>query len=193
MRLKLNIDNNTNDFKLSKPQLVGIFRSDKSPVSNDANELYLKYVPKPFTRALELEKGFKMQHLKKFAINNKYEALLEWITLNRQLIQQQFNREEQFNNKLILKNDPNLAIPVDFVLTTGSLSYLLKVPYEETAFTILAERFNGTIYIKIKKKVISLGVYVDFLIVNLIVNLIVHLIINSIFIFQLDSKICKRL
>lgn len=142
----MNIDYNPSEFRVFKPQLVGIYRSDTTPVSNNANDLYLRYVSKPLNRPLELEKGFMDQPKKTAVINNKFESLLEWIALNKQLFQQLGQQRELNNN-----NVTGLG-GVDFVASTGTLSFLLKVPYElENNFSILAEMLNGTIYLKIKR------------------------------------------
>lgn len=142
MPFKINIEYNPTEFRVFKPQLVGIFRSDTTPVSNNATDLYLRYVSKPLGRPLELEKGFADQ-AKKNAINNKYESLLEWISLNKQLFQ--LNPRPDHSGA-------NCLDAVDFVASTGTLSFLLKIPYElDNNFSILAEMLNGTIYLKIKR------------------------------------------
>ena len=142
MPFKLNIDYNSSEFRVFKPQLVGIFRSDTTPVSNNATDLYLRYVSKPLSRPLELEKGFVVQ-TKKSILNNKFESLLEWIALNKHLFQLNPRPDNTAENVLDA---------VDFVASTGTLSFLLKIPYElENNFSILAETLNGTIYLKIKR------------------------------------------
>lgn len=145
MTIKMNIDYNPNDFRVFKPQLVGIYRSDTTPVSSNATDLYLRYVSKSLSRPLELEKGFTGQS-KKTVINNKFESLLEWIALHKQLFQ--LNQQREPNNNIGAAGLDG----VDFVASTGTLSFLLKIPYElENNFSILAEMLNGTIYLKIKR------------------------------------------
>ena len=149
MPFKMNIEYNPNEFRVFKPQLVGIYRSDTQPVSNNATDLYLRYVSKPLNRPLELEKGFSEQ-TKKPVINNKYESLLEWIGLNKQLFQLNQPPEQAAANCLDA---------VDFVASTGTLSFLLKMPYDlDNKFNILAEMLNGTIYLKIIRPKRVLGV-----------------------------------
>ena len=74
--------------------------------------------------------------------------MLEWILLNKQLVQQRNQLSFAFINHTNSLNE------IDFVATNGTLSFLLKHSYElDLAFTILAEKLNSTIYLKINKKV----------------------------------------
>lgn len=154
MTTQLNIgEKNTQIFKITKPVLLGTYRSDVTPVSNEKiKELYLRYKPRLFNKPIYLEEGFN-EYLKnkKYQINNKFENLLEWLKANQHLLKSDVQLE---NNHL------HNGLGVDFVASPGTLSALLKCPYElEHEFSLLAEKLNGTIYLKIKKKVSSFSIF----------------------------------
>ena len=151
LTMKLNIsERNTNNFKINKPVLLGTYRTDhqSSPISNDKlNELYLRYRPRSLQRSIDLENGFNdHSKSKRFAVVNKFECLLEWLKVNQHLLQDQTTNSTA-TGKLNKLN-------TDFVASNGVLAFLLKSPYDSgNFFELLAERYNGTIYLKMKKKV----------------------------------------
>jgi len=149
--MKLNItQKNTTPFKIEKPTLLGTYRTDKPlPFSTDnLNELYLRYDPCHVNKPINLEKGFNNQTTKqRLIVHNKFESLLEWLKSNKHLLE---TKREENNNKISMNHKSFNPL---IVASPGLLALLIKCPYElEYSFQLLGELFNGTIYLKMKKK-----------------------------------------